>query len=69
MHRNDRLHFALEQVILPPYSPLSNWPRKKRGLLFAISDALAYTDTLRNRDVWRGLPRMVAPAIFRKRVL
>ena len=30
----------MEQVILPPYSPLSNWPRKKRGLLFAISDAL-----------------------------
>jgi hypothetical protein len=22
-----RPHFALEQVILPPYSPLSNWPR------------------------------------------
>jgi hypothetical protein len=31
--------FALEQVILPPYSPLSNWPRKKRGLLFAIGAA------------------------------
>jgi hypothetical protein len=59
-----RPHFALEQVILPPYSPLSNWPRKKRGLLFAISDALAYTDSLRNRDEWRSLPRMVAPAIF-----
>jgi hypothetical protein len=33
--------------------------------LFAISDALAYTDSLRNRDEWRSLPRMVAPAIFR----
>jgi hypothetical protein len=32
--------------------------------LFAISDALAYTDSLRNRDEWRSLPRMVAPAIF-----
>ena len=30
---------------------------------------LAYTDSLRNRDEWRSLPRMVAPAIFRKRVL
>src|SRR5207245_2776358 len=58
------LHLALEQVILPPYSPLSNWPRKKRSLLFAISHALAYTDSLRNRDEWRSLPRMVAPAIF-----
>jgi hypothetical protein len=35
----------------------------------AISDALAYTDSLRNRDEWRSLPRMVAPRYFRKRVL
>jgi hypothetical protein len=31
-------HPALGQDL--PFSPLSNWPSKKRGLLFAISDAL-----------------------------
>src|SRR6266550_374038 len=32
--------FCLGASNTAAHSPLSNWPRKKRGLLFAISDAL-----------------------------
>ena len=48
----ERRHGRRAQWSQPAYRPCSG------------AYALAYTNSLRNRDEWRSLPRMVAPAIF-----